>query len=135
MRTEQYHGRLRRSGVRRLSAAFTAGVITIAAVLLAPQPATADTPWLSVSADRYASFAVPAAYVQENLGTVSQVVVEGNFGPSASWAEFGLTRRGDVWSGVLGALEPGCTTTSSRPTTPGPSRTRRTAPPSRPTRS
>ncbi|WP_331217507.1 alpha/beta hydrolase-fold protein [Plantactinospora sonchi] len=38
---------------------------------------------------------------------MSQVVVEGNFGPSAAWAEFGLTRRGDVWSGVLGPLKPG----------------------------
>jgi enterochelin esterase-like enzyme len=106
--TEQYHGRLRRLGVRRLSAAFTAGVIAMAAALLAPQPAAAaDTPWLEVSPDRYASFTVPAAYVQEHLGEVSQVVVEGNFGPSAAWAEFGLTRRGDVWSGVLGALTPG----------------------------
>ncbi|WP_309244166.1 alpha/beta hydrolase-fold protein [Micromonospora parastrephiae] len=93
--------------MRRLSAAFTAGVIAVAAVLLAPQPAAADTPWLTVSQDRYASFSVPAAYVQEHLGTVSQVVVEGNFGPSSAWAEFGLTRRGDVWSGVLGALKPG----------------------------
>ncbi|MGC4879809.1 alpha/beta hydrolase [Micromonospora sp. DT43] len=108
MTTEHYHGRLRRPGVRRrVSAVFTAGVVAIAAALLAPQPATADTPWLAVSEDRYASFAVPAAYVQEKLGTVSQVVVEGNFGPSATWAEFGLTRRGDVWSGVLGALAPG----------------------------
>ncbi|MBM0275298.1 alpha/beta hydrolase [Micromonospora tarensis] len=107
MTTEQYHGRLRRLGVRRLSAVFTAGVIAVAAVLVAPQPATADTPWLAVSDDRYASFTVPASYVQEQLGTVSQVVIEGNFGPSASWAEFGLTRRGDAWSGVLGALEPG----------------------------
>ncbi|MFG3555763.1 alpha/beta hydrolase-fold protein [Micromonospora sp. NPDC047557] len=107
MATEQYHRRLRRLGVRRLSAAFTAGVIAMAAVLVAPQPATADSPWLDVSPDRYASFAVPAAYVQEHLGAVSQVVVEGNFGPSATWAEFGLTRRGDVWSGVLGALKPG----------------------------
>ncbi|MFC3499454.1 alpha/beta hydrolase [Micromonospora krabiensis] len=107
MTTEHYHGRLRRLGVRRLSAAFTAGVIAVAAVLVAPQPAAADTPWLAVSDDRYASFTVPAAYVQEQLGTVSQVVIEGNFGPSATWAEFGLTRRGDAWSGVLGALEPG----------------------------
>ncbi|MDG4810740.1 alpha/beta hydrolase-fold protein [Micromonospora sp. WMMD1120] len=107
MTTEQYHGRLRRLGVRRLSAAVTAGVIAVAAVLVAPQPATADTPWLAVSDDRYATFTVPASYVQEQLGTVSQVVVEGNFGPSASWAEFGLTRRGDAWSGVLGALRPG----------------------------
>ncbi|MGW1448837.1 alpha/beta hydrolase [Micromonospora sp. NPDC002411] len=108
MTTEPYHGRLRRLGGRRLSAALTAGVIAVAAVLLAPQPAAAaDTPWLTVSPDRYASFTVPAAYVQEQLGTVSQVVVEGNFGPSSATAEFGLTRRGDVWSGVLGALEPG----------------------------
>ncbi|MEV4761729.1 alpha/beta hydrolase-fold protein [Micromonospora chokoriensis] len=108
MTTEPYHGRLRRLGGRRLSAAFTAGVIAVAAALLAPQPAAAaDTPWLTVSPDRYASFTVPAAYVQEQLGTVSQVVVEGNFGPSSATAEFGLTRRGDVWSGVLGALEPG----------------------------
>ncbi|RKR86552.1 enterochelin esterase-like enzyme [Micromonospora pisi] len=107
MTTEPYHGRLRRLGVRRLSAAFTTGVIAVAAVLLAPQPAAADTPWLAVSQDRYASFTVPAAYVQEHLGAVSQVVVEGNFGPSSAWSEFGLTRRGDVWSGVLGALEPG----------------------------
>ncbi|WP_435205180.1 alpha/beta hydrolase [Micromonospora sp. bgisy143] len=108
MTSEQYHGRLRRLSVRRLSAVLGAGVIAMAASLLAPQPAAAaDTPWLDVSPDRYASFTVPAAYVQEHLGTVSQVVVEGNFGPSASWAEFGLTRRGDVWSGVLGALTPG----------------------------
>ncbi|MEU8216431.1 alpha/beta hydrolase-fold protein [Micromonospora taraxaci] len=108
MTTEPYHGRLRRLSGRRLSAAFTAGVIAVAAVVLAPQPAAAaDTPWLTVSPDRYASFTVPAAYVQEQLGTVSQVVVEGNFGPSSATAEFGLTRRGDVWSGVLGALEPG----------------------------
>ncbi|MGI5520098.1 alpha/beta hydrolase [Micromonospora sp. CA-259024] len=107
MATEPYHGRLRRLGVRRLSAAFTAGVIAVAAILLAPQPAAADTPWLTVSQDRYASFSVPAAYIQEQVGPVSQVVVEGNFGPSATWAEFGLTRRGDVWSGVLGSLNPG----------------------------
>ncbi|MFD0782546.1 alpha/beta hydrolase [Micromonospora azadirachtae] len=107
MTTGSYHGRLRRTGVRRLSAAFTAGAMAVAAVLSAPQPAAADTPWLGVSADRYASFSVPAAYVQDHVGSVSQVVVEGNFGPSASWAEFGLTRRGDVWSGVLGPLEPG----------------------------
>ncbi|MFC6086387.1 alpha/beta hydrolase-fold protein [Sphaerisporangium aureirubrum] len=96
-----------RTGVHRLPAVVIAGLIAIAAVLIAPRPATADTPWLSVSEDRYASFSVPAAYVQANMGTVSQVVVEGNFGPSAAWAEFGLTRRGDVWSGILGPLKPG----------------------------
>ncbi|MFG1917337.1 alpha/beta hydrolase [Micromonospora sp. NPDC048898] len=107
MTTETYHWRSRRSGVRRLSAVFAAGVMAAATVLLAPQPAAAETPWLDVSPDRYASFTVPAAYIQEQLGTVSQVVVEGNIGPSAAWAEFGLTRRGDVWSGILGPLKPG----------------------------
>ncbi|MEU7614302.1 alpha/beta hydrolase-fold protein [Micromonospora sp. NPDC049204] len=108
MTTATNHWPVRRSGVRRLSAVFTAGVMAAAAVLFAPQPAAAaETPWLDVSPDRYASFTVPAAYVQEHLGSVSQVVVEGNLGPSAAWAEFGLTRRGDVWSGILGPLTPG----------------------------
>ncbi|MEV4754422.1 alpha/beta hydrolase-fold protein [Micromonospora sp. NPDC049559] len=107
MTTTPDHGRLRRTGVRRLSAACTAGVVAVAAALLAPQPAAAGTPWLEVSEDRYASFSVPADYVQEHAGEVSQLVVEGNFGPSAAWAEFGLTRRGEVWSGVLGPLRPG----------------------------
>jgi enterochelin esterase-like enzyme len=103
-----YHGSMRREGMHRLTAVITAGVMAIAAMLLAPLPASAaDTPWLSVSEDRYASFSVPAAYVQDNMGQVSQVVVEGNFGPSAAWAEFGLTRRGDVFSGILGPLKPG----------------------------
>jgi enterochelin esterase-like enzyme len=102
-----YHGSVRPYGVRRLAAAIAAAAMAIAAALLAPQPATADTPWLNVSEDGYASFSVPAAYVQANAGQVSQVVVEGNFGPSSAWAEFGLTRRGDVWSGILGPLKPG----------------------------
>ncbi|RVX39919.1 enterochelin esterase-like enzyme [Nonomuraea polychroma] len=102
-----YHGRSRPQGARRLAAAIAAGVMAIAAVLLAPRPAAADTPWLNVSEDGYASFSVPAAYVEANAGQVSQVVIEGNFGPSFAWAEFGLTRRGDVWSGVLGPLKPG----------------------------
>ncbi|MEU8058194.1 alpha/beta hydrolase [Microbispora bryophytorum] len=102
-----YHGSVRPMGVRRLSAVVVAGVMAIAAVSLAPRPAAADTPWLDVSEDGYASFSVPAAYVQANAGQVSQVVIEGNFGPSFGWAEFGLTRRGDVWSGVLGPLKPG----------------------------
>lgn len=108
MTTTSYHGRLRRKGVRRLPAAFAAAAVAVAAVTLTPQPAPAvDPPWLAVSADRYASFSVPVASIQANLGQVSQVVIEGNFGPSSTWAEFGLTRRGDAWSGVLGPLQPG----------------------------
>ncbi|WP_264295209.1 alpha/beta hydrolase, partial [Microbispora sitophila] len=98
---------MRPTGARRLSAAIAAGAMAIAAVSLAPRPAAADTPWLSVSEDGYASFTVPAAYIEANAGQVSQVVIEGNFGPSSTWAEFGLTRRGDVWSGVLGPLKAG----------------------------
>ncbi|GGK74549.1 hypothetical protein Sme01_34080 [Sphaerisporangium melleum] len=107
--TRLYHGGLRHERIRRLSTMLMAGVTAIAAVLLtAPRPAAAaDTPWLDVSADRYATFSVPAAYVQTNVGQVSQVVIEGNFGPSSGWTEFGLTRRGDAWSGTLGPLKPG----------------------------
>ncbi|MFB4268304.1 alpha/beta hydrolase [Nonomuraea sp. GTA35] len=102
-----YHGRSQRHGGRRFAAAITAGVMAIAALLLAPRPAAADTPWLNVSEDGYASFSIPAAAVEAGVGPVSQVVIEGNFGPSFTWAEFGLTRRGEVWSGVLGPLRPG----------------------------
>ncbi|MBX6383590.1 MAG: esterase, partial [Microbispora sp.] len=102
-----YHGRMRPLRARRLSAVVAAGAVALAAASLVPRPAAADTPWLSVSDDGYASFSVPASYVQANAGQVSQVVIEGNFGPSFTWAEFGLTRRGDVWSGVLGPLKPG----------------------------
>jgi enterochelin esterase-like enzyme len=102
-----YHGGLRLQGARRLLAATIAGVMAMAVVTLTPRPAAADTPWLNVSEDGYASFSVPVAYIEANAGQVSQVVVEGNFGPSATWAEFGLTRRGDAYSGVLGPLKPG----------------------------
>lgn len=79
----------------------------IAAVVFPQRPVAADTPWLTVSEDGFASFTVPASYIEQQAGQVSQVVVEGNFGPSFAWAEYGLTRWGDVWSGVLGPLPPG----------------------------
>lgn len=100
------HGSLRRNGVPFL-AVIAAGLLAIATGVIAPRHAAADTPWLTVSPDRFASFSVPAAYIQENMGQVSLLVIEGNFGPSAAFAEFGLTRRGDMWSGTLGPLEPG----------------------------
>ncbi|SDL44256.1 Enterochelin esterase [Nonomuraea maritima] len=114
-----YHGSSRPNGVRRLTTAVAAGALAIAMVSLASPAAagtaaattaatmTAETPWLDVSADGYASFTLPAASVQAAIGQVSQVVIEGNFGPSSTWVEFGLTRRGDAWSGVLGPLKPG----------------------------
>lgn len=98
----------RPQGVRRLSAVLTAGVLVIAAVLLAPRPAAAaDTPWLNVSEDGFVSFSVSAASIEAAIGQVSQLNVEGNFGPSFTWADYGLTRRGDVWSGAIGPLRPG----------------------------
>ncbi|MEV4454866.1 alpha/beta hydrolase-fold protein [Microbispora sp. NPDC049633] len=102
-----YHGRMRPLGARRLSAALVAGVMALAAVLLAPRPAAAATPWLTVSDDGYVSFSVPAADVQAGMGQVSQVVIEGNFGPSSTWVEYGLTRGGAAWTGTLGPLKPG----------------------------
>ncbi|MEV7803405.1 alpha/beta hydrolase-fold protein [Microbispora sp. NPDC088329] len=103
-----HHGGLRLKGLRRLSAVIAASVMAIAAVSLTPRPAAAaDTPWLSVSDDGYVSIGIPAAYVEANAGQVSQLAVEGNFGPSFAWAEYGLTRRGDVWWGALGPLKPG----------------------------
>ncbi|MGR6915477.1 alpha/beta hydrolase [[Actinomadura] parvosata] len=101
------HGTSRPQGARRLPAAIAAGVMAIAAVSLAPRPATADAPWLDVSEDGYVAFTVPAAYVEANVGQVAQLNVEGNFGPSFAWADYGLTRRGDVWSGAIGPLKPG----------------------------
>ncbi|MEU6428354.1 alpha/beta hydrolase-fold protein [Microbispora sp. NPDC046973] len=102
-----HHGSVRPTGVRRLSAVIAAGAMAIAAVLVAPRPAVADTPWLSVSGDGYVSISIPAASIEASVGQVSEVMVEGNFGPSSAWAEYGLTRRGDIWWGALGPLKPG----------------------------
>ncbi|WP_182880040.1 alpha/beta hydrolase [Microbispora sp. H10949] len=108
------HGGVRPGGTRRLPAVIAAGVVAIAAVLVAPLvplfapgPAAADTPWLNVSDDGYLSISIPAASIEAKVGPVSEVAVEGNFGPSSAWAEYGLTRRGDAWWGALGPLKPG----------------------------
>jgi enterochelin esterase-like enzyme len=90
-----------------VTAATTTATTLVAAILVAAQPAAAETPWLTLSEDRYVSFAVPVEYVQSTIGEVSQLVVEGNFGPSSSWAELGLTRRGSAWTAAIGPLGPG----------------------------
>jgi enterochelin esterase-like enzyme len=76
------------------------------AALVGVHPAAADTPWLSVSGG-YASFTVPADYVQNTMGAVSLLVVEGNFGPSFNWSELGLSRFGNAWTATIGPLAPG----------------------------
>ncbi|NEE01694.1 alpha/beta hydrolase-fold protein [Phytoactinopolyspora halotolerans] len=98
---------LRRPAVHRRVAAFFVTALVIAATLIAVRPAAADTPWLSVSDDGFATFSVPADYVQDTVGDASQVVAEGNFGPGSNWAELGLARRGGAWTAVIGPLEPG----------------------------
>src|SRR4051812_14752797 len=100
-------GATRRATVTVVTAAMTVTALLVVSTLVAARAEAAETPWLTVSADRYASFAVPADYVQSNIGAVSQLVVEGNFGPSSAWTELGLTRRGTAWTAVLGPLEPG----------------------------
>lgn len=99
--------RMRRSATHRHVAAILAAVFVFAAALVGVRPAAADTPWLTVSEDGFATFSIPADYVQNNIGDVSQVVAEGNFGPSANWAELGLSPRGGAWTAVIGPLEPG----------------------------
>jgi enterochelin esterase-like enzyme len=70
-------------------------------------PAHAATPWITVQDDGYLRIAVPAAAVEEAVGPVSQVVVEGNFGPSHNWAQIGLSRSGANWTATYGPFEPG----------------------------
>lgn len=107
--TSHRHTPARRPGAQRLMPAIAAAAAGITAVtaLAGTQTAAADmAPWLAVS-DSFASFTVPADYIQNSMGTVSQVVVEGDFGLSANVAELGLSLRGGSWSAVIGALPPG----------------------------
>ncbi|WP_235019855.1 alpha/beta hydrolase-fold protein [Ruania rhizosphaerae] len=95
--------------LRRRATAMAAGVALSAggAVALA-SPAQADDAWLTVDDDGFATFTIPVDEIEDAVGhDVGQIVAEGNFGPSANWAEFGLTLRGDTATGVLGPLEPG----------------------------
>lgn len=78
----------------------------MAGTMIGSRPAVAETPWLTVS-DGYASFTVPADRIRDTMGAVSLLVVEGNFGPSFNWSEFGLSQFGDVWTGTIGPLPPG----------------------------
>jgi enterochelin esterase-like enzyme len=78
----------------------------VATALTEAQTAAAAAPWLTVS-DGFASFNVPAADIQNTMGDVSTVVVEGNFGPSFNVSELGLVRFGSAWTSVIGPLPPG----------------------------
>jgi enterochelin esterase-like enzyme len=92
--------------VRKLAAALEAAAMGLFIALAGVQAAAAATSWLTVS-DGYASFRIPAEYVQRTMGDASLLVVDGNFGPSFNRSEFGLTRFGDAWTGSIGPLPPG----------------------------
>ncbi|MFJ6651354.1 alpha/beta hydrolase [Microbacterium sp. NPDC091313] len=99
--------RTRRFGAaRRVVAVLTAGLLALTGIAAATPAAAAD-PWIAVQSDGYLRIAVPNAAVEEAVGTVSQVVVEGNFGPSHNWAQMGLSRSGSTWTGTYGPFEPG----------------------------
>jgi enterochelin esterase-like enzyme len=87
-------------------ALLTAAVVALAG-LAAAAPAAAAEPWIAVQDDGYLRIAVPNAAVEEAVGPVSQVVVEGNFGPSHNWAQIGLQRSGANWTATYGPFEPG----------------------------
>jgi enterochelin esterase-like enzyme len=92
---------------RRRVAGIITTALVLAASLITVRPAAADTPWLDVSEEGFARFSIPVDYVDEHVGEVSQVVAEGNFGPSSNWAELGLSRSGNAWTGIIGPLQPG----------------------------
>lgn len=102
--------RTRRGRLRTLLAALqviTMGIMAgLIGGLVGVQPAAAATPWLTVS-DGYASFTIPADFVERTMGDVSLLVVDGNFGPAANWSELGLSRFGNAWTATIGPLAPG----------------------------
>lgn len=87
--------------------ALVAAAVVALATAGATMPAAAAEPWIAVQDDGYLRISVPAAAVEEAVGPVSQVVVEGNFGPSHNWAQIGLTRSGANWTATYGPFEPG----------------------------
>lgn len=98
------HGR--RTRTRRALGLITALFVAIAGLTVAA-PAAAATPWIDVQDDGYLRISVPNADVEAAVGPVSQVVVEGNFGPSHNWAQIGLQRSGANWTATYGPFTPG----------------------------
>lgn len=99
--------RPRRSPRWRHLASVLAAMVVAASALIATQPAAAEDPWLTQLGDGYVRFTIPNAGVEAAVGPVSQVVVEGNFAPSANWGQIGLSRSGANWSTTFGPLDPG----------------------------
>ncbi|WP_214467624.1 hypothetical protein [Microbacterium flavescens] len=91
---------------RRIVAVVTAALLAVTGLTVA-SPAAAADPWVLPVEDGYLRIAVPNAAVEAAVGPVSQVVVEGNFGPSHNWAQIGLSRSGANWTATYGPFEPG----------------------------
>lgn len=104
--TEQGRQRRRSSWVRRVLTYLAAAAVAVSAIGVA-QPATAASEWVVSQDDGYLRISVPNAAVEQAIGPVSQVVVEGNFGPSHNWAQIGLTRSGANWTATYGPFAPG----------------------------
>ncbi|MDQ0615082.1 enterochelin esterase-like enzyme [Microbacterium sp. W4I4] len=96
----------RRGRTRRALGLLTASLIAITG-LAAASPAVAADPWIDVQDDGYLRISVPNSAVEDAVGAVSQVVVEGNFGLSHNWAQIGLQRSGASWTATYGPFEPG----------------------------
>ena len=107
MKITEMERRPRRSSRRRRLASLLAAAAVAASTLIATQPAAAADPWLTQLDGGYVRFTIPNAAVEEAVGPVSQVVVEGNFAPSANWGQIGLSRSGANWSATFGPLDPG----------------------------
>src|SRR5690606_17703360 len=101
-------GHRRGSGGRRLVAVTASTAMVMSGIIALSTAARAADPWAVLDEDGFVTFQIPVDEVEETVGRdVRQIVAEGNFGPSANWAEFGLSISGGVATGVLGPLEPG----------------------------
>ena len=110
----------RRSGrfgrARRAVAVVTAAVLAFAG-LMAAAPASAADPWIAQQEGGYLRIAVPNAAVEAAVGPVSQVVVEGNFGPRTTGRRSDCSAAAPTGRRRTGPSSPACTTTRSRATT------------------
>ena len=69
--------------------------------------ATGEDPWLTLLDDGYVRLTIPNAAVEDAIGPVERLVVEGSFGPSGSWVEYGTGLEDGTWSTTFGPMEPG----------------------------
>lgn len=102
---------------RRVAAVLTSATLCAAPALLWTQPAGAavsaavnpaaeTTPTVSVD-DGFLSFTLPVADLEQQVGAVSSLVIEGDFAPGGNVAEQGVSKSGDNYTSLIGPLPPG----------------------------